>query len=151
MAAAAIKLGIQEKLVLGNLSARRDWGYAKDYVEGMWLMLQQEEPDDYLLATGVSSTVREFVEIAFTELDMPIEWQGMGLQEQGIDARTGKERITVSPAFFRPAEVDVSVGNPEKAARKLGWKAKTDLKELVLLMVEKDYEAVVNHADGSRT
>jgi len=151
MAAAAIKLGIQEKLVLGNLSARRDWGYAKDYVEGMWLMLQQEEPDDYVLATGVSSTVREFVEIAFNALDMPIEWQGKGLQERGIDARTGKERVTVSPAFFRPAEVDVSVGNPKKAARKLGWIAQTALRELVLLMVENDYKAMVNHADSSRT
>ncbi len=142
IAAAKIKEGLQDKLLLGNLDAKRDWGYAKDFVEGMWLMLQQKEPDDFVLATGKTTTVREFVELAFAELDMDITWEGSGLEEIGRDQKTGKVIVEVSPAFFRPAEVDLLIGDPSKAKEKLGWEAKTSLQELVRLMVGADLRLV---------
>ena len=138
IAATKIKEGLQDKLLLGNLDAKRDWGYAKDFVEGMWLMLQQEEPEDFVLATGKTTTVREFVELSFAELDMNITWEGEGVHEIGRDQKTGKVIVEVSPEFFRPTEVDLLIGDPSKAKEKLGWEAKTDLKELVRLMIRAD-------------
>jgi GDPmannose 4,6-dehydratase len=138
-AAVRIKLGFQEKLFLGNLSSKRDWGYAKDYVEGMWLMLQQEVAKDYILATGKTFTVRTFVEMAFKELGFDILWKGIGLEEKGIDKKTNKVLIEVSSEFFREAEVDLLIGNAKKAKDELGWEAKTTLENLVKLMVHSDY------------
>ena len=140
-AAARIKHGIQEKLVLGNLEAKRDWGYAPEYVEGMWLMLQQEEPDDFVMATGESHTVREFVDLAFGELDMELEWKGEAVDEKGID-RNGDIRVEVDERYFRPTEVDFLIGDPSKAEKKLGWKAKTKFGNLVAIMVQADWEKV---------
>lgn len=138
LAATRIAKGLQEKLVLGNLDAKRDWGYAKDFVEGMWLILQKETPDDYILATGETTTVRSFVEWAFQELDMPIEWQGKGIQEKGISK--GKVVVEISPQFFRPAEVDLLLGDATKARVELGWTPKTPIQELVRMMVRSDWE-----------
>lgn len=135
-ALAKIKQGSDEKLYLGNLEAKRDWGYAKDYVEGMWLMLQQPEPDDYILATGESYSVREFTEEAAKCLGIDIEWQGQGLDEKGIDKKTGQTIIEIDPRYFRPAEVDVLVGDYSKAKAKLDWEPKTKFKELVKIMTE---------------
>lgn len=131
-----IKNGSTEKLYLGNLEAKRDWGYAEDYVEGMWLMLQQDKPDDYILATGESYSVREFTEETAKNLGIDIEWQGQGLDEKGIDKKTGKTIIEIDPRYFRPAEVDILVGDYSKAKDKLGWEPKTKFKELVKIMVE---------------
>lgn len=136
---ARIKLGLDEKLYLGNLEAKRDWGYAKDYVEAMWLMLQQEKPDDYVIATGENHSVREFVEEAGKLLDFNIQWKGKGLEEKGIDDKTGKIIIEIDPYYFRPAEVDVLVGDARKAKEKLGWKPKTSYHELIKIMAENDY------------
>jgi GDPmannose 4,6-dehydratase len=130
-----IKLGLQEKLYLGNLDAKRDWGYAKDYIEGMWLMLQQSEPDDYLLATNETHTVREFVKETARNLGINLVWQGQGLEEKGIDADTSKTIIEIDPHYFRPAEVDILIGDYTKAKEKLGWVPKVKFKELVELMV----------------
>lgn len=138
MAVAKITKGLQNKLVLGNLDAKRDWGFAKDYVEGMWLMLQQESPDDFVLATGETHTVRRFVELAFQEVGIKIVWEGQGVHEKGKDSRSGKTLIEVSPDYFRPTEVDILVGNPMKAKEKLRWESMTSLKELVQLMVKAD-------------
>ncbi|VAX20977.1 GDP-mannose 4,6-dehydratase [hydrothermal vent metagenome] len=135
---ANILKGTQEKLYLGNLNAKRDWGYAGDYVEGMWMMLQQDEPDDYVLATGKQHSVREFVEEAFACCGIDIIWEGTGIKERGIDNATGKMLIEIDPNYFRPAEVETLLGNPDKAEKKLGWKAKTPFKELVHIMVEAD-------------
>jgi GDPmannose 4,6-dehydratase len=135
-----IKLGKEEKLYLGNLDAKRDWGYAPDFVEGMYLMMQQEKPDDYILSTGETHTVREFVELAAKNLGMEIEWQGNGLDEKGIDKVSGKEIIAIDPAYFRPAEVDILLGNPEKAKKELGWEPKVKFPELVKIMVAADLE-----------
>ena len=135
-----IKNGKQEKLYLGNLEAKRDWGYAPDYVEAMWLMLQQDEPDDYIIATGETHSIREFCEEAFKIAGYEIIWQGQGLTEKGIDKNTGKILIEVDPKYFRPAEVDVLVGNSSKAFNKLGWKPKINFKELVKLMMSCDLE-----------
>ncbi|MDP7628882.1 MAG: GDP-mannose 4,6-dehydratase [SAR202 cluster bacterium] len=140
-AAARIKHGIQGKLVLGNLDTKRDWGYAPEYVEGMWLMLQQEEPDDFVMATGESHTVREFVDLAFGELDMELEWKGEAVDEKGID-RNGDIRVEVDERYFRPTEVDFLIGDPSKAEKKLGWKAKTKFGNLVAIMVQADWEKV---------
>ena len=140
-AAARIKHGIQGKLVLGNLNTKRDWGYAPEYVEGMWLMLQQEEPDDFVMATGESHTVREFVDLAFGELDMELEWKGEAVDEKGID-RNGDIRVEVDERYFRPTEVDFLIGDPSKAEKKLGWKAKTKFGNLVAIMVQADWEKV---------
>jgi GDPmannose 4,6-dehydratase len=137
---ARIKLGKEEKLYLGNLDAKRDWGHAKDYVYGMWLMLQHEEPDDFILATNESHSVREFVEETGKVLGMDIIWKGKGLKEKGIDKKTGKTIVEIDPKYFRPAEVDVLQGDYSKAKKKLGWKPKIKFKELVRMMTESDLE-----------
>jgi GDPmannose 4,6-dehydratase len=137
-AAASIKMGIQDKLLLGNLDAKRDWGYAPEFVEGMWRMLQQDSPDDFVLATGETHTVREFVEIAFEELGVQIEWTGKDAEEKGIDARTGREIVAINPRYFRPTEVDILIGDASKAREVLGWKPETKFRELVKLMVQSD-------------
>ena len=138
MGVAKIKKGLIDYIELGNLDSKRDWGFAGDYVEAMWLMLQQEEPDDYVVATGETHTVREFVELAFKEVGIEIVWKGKGLNEQGIDARTGKVLVKVNPKFFRPAEVDLLVGDSTKARKKLGWKPKIKFNELVKIMIQED-------------
>ena len=140
LAVSAIKKGKQDCLYLGNLDAKRDWGFAGDYVEAMWLILQQANPDDYVIATGQTRTVREFVERAFLEAGITIEWQGQGVNEKGIDVATGKVIVAVDPEFFRPTEVDLLLGDPTKAKEKLGWVPKTSFDDLVKLMVECDLE-----------
>ncbi len=137
-AAARIKLGLQSCLFLGNLDAKRDWGFAGDYVEAMWLMLQQEEPDDYVVATGETHSVREFAEKVFARLDMPLEWRGEGVHEKGVDSRSGNIVIEVDPKYFRPAEVDLLLGDPTKAKAKLGWELKVGFDALVEMMVDAD-------------
>jgi GDPmannose 4,6-dehydratase len=133
-----IMLGLQETLYLGNMDSKRDWGYAKDYVEGMWLMLQQDEPDDFVLATNETHTVREFIEESSKALGINIQWQGEGLNEVGIDTNTGKTIIKIDEKYFRPAEVDLLIGDYTKAKKKLGWTPKTTFKDLAKLMVEED-------------
>lgn len=137
-AVARFKLGLQQKLYLGNLDAKRDWGYAKDYVEAMWLILQQETPEDYVVATGQTTKVRDFVELAFREIGVELEWHGTGIDEKGIDKKSGKVIVEVDPRYFRPTEVDLLLGDPSKAKEKLGWVPKTGLQELVQLMVAED-------------
>lgn len=137
-AVARIHQGRQELLTLGNLNARRDWGYAKDYVECMWLMLQQETPDDYVIATGTNYSVRDFVALAFAEIGVRLQWVGSGVEEKGVDAATGRVRVVIDPKYFRPAEVELLCGDPSKAARKLGWRHKTTLEELVRIMIQYD-------------
>lgn len=137
-AVAAIHKGKQEKLYLGNLDAKRDWGHAKDYVEGMWLIMQKDKPSDYVLATGETRSVREFVDAAFAHVDRKIEWNGRGVDEKGICARTGKVLVEIDARYFRPTEVDLLIGNPEKAKRDLGWTAKTSFADLVRDMVCED-------------
>ncbi len=137
-AAAKIKLGKQDVLELGNMDSKRDWGYAGDYVEGMWRMLQQDEPDDYVLATCETHTIREFCELAFKETGVDLEWNGSGVKETGVDKKSGKVLIKINPEFFRPAEVDILLGDPTKAETKLGWKRKVDFPGLVKLMVQHD-------------
>lgn len=144
MAAAAIKVGLQDKLYLGNIDSKRDWGFAKDYVEGMWMMLQQEKADDFVLATGETHTVREFIELTFKELGMEIEWKGNGVDEKGIDKATGKTLIEIDPKYFRPTEVDLLLGDASKAERELGWKPKTKFYELVSMMTKADLELMQN-------
>ena len=141
-AAAAIKLGLQDKLFLGNLDAVRDWGHARDYVEGMWMIVQQDEPDDYVLATGERHSVREFVEKAFACVDVDIEWRGSGIKEKGINARSGQVLIEVDPRYFRPAEVELLLGDPSKARQRLGWRHKTSFDDLVKEMVAADLAVV---------
>ena len=138
MAVARIKKGLQDKLYLGNLDAKRDWGFAGDYVEAMWLMLQQDEPDDLVIATGKMHSVREFVELAFLEVGIEIEWRGTGVDEVGVDAATGDVLIEIDPRYYRPTEVELLLGDPTKAKEKLGWEAKVGLRELVKMMVEGD-------------
>jgi GDPmannose 4,6-dehydratase len=135
---AKIKLGKQDVLELGNLDAKRDWGYAKDYVEGMWRMLQADKPDTYVLATNRTETVRDFVTMACKAADINIVWEGANEQERGIDSATGKTIVAINPKFYRPAEVELLIGNPEKAKRELGWEPKTTLEELCRMMVEAD-------------
>jgi len=135
-----IKLGQQDVLELGNLDAKRDWGHAKEYVEAMWRMLQQDKPEDFVIATGKTNSVREFVELCAAELDITIEWRGSGVDEVGIDTATGDTIITINPRYFRPTEVDTLLGNPSKAEKVLGWKAQTSLSELAMLMVQSDYK-----------
>ncbi len=139
---ARIKLGVKECLELGNMDSKRDWGHSKDYVKAMWLMLQQEKPDDYVIATNETRTVREFVEIAFEEVGIELEWAGTGVDEVGIDKATGKVVVKVNPRFFRPAEVDVLLGNPAKAESALGWQREISFRELVKRMVANDMELV---------
>lgn len=151
-AVAAIKFGIQDKLYLGNLDAKRDWGHARDYVEGMWLILQQEQPDDYIFATGETHSVREFVEHAFTVVERNIEWQGLGIDEKGIDKKTGKILVEVDPVYFRPTEVEELLGDYSKAEEKLGWKPKVHFNKLVEEMVEADLKALekrINNKNNS--
>jgi GDPmannose 4,6-dehydratase len=139
-ALARIHLGLQDKLYLGNIESLRDWGHAQDFVEAMWLMLQQDEPDDYVIATGEQHSVREFVELAAGELDMDIEWKGSGLEEIGIDKNSGNEIIAIDPRYFRPTEVETLLGDPSKAKQKLGWEAKTPFSQLVKEMAAADLE-----------
>ncbi len=139
---ARIKYGLQDKLVLGNLDAKRDWGYAKEYVEAMWLMLQQDKPDDYVIATGETHTVREFVEKAAKVAGFSIEWEGKGVNTKGIDRKSGKVSVEVSPEFYRPAEVNILIGNPEKAKEKLGWEPKTKFEDLISIMMDADLKRV---------
>jgi len=141
-AVAAIHHGLQDRLYLGNLDAKRDWGHARDYVEGMWAILQQDEPDDYVLATGETRSVREFVERAFGHVGKEIVWKGRGVDEKGIDAATGNALIEIDPRYFRPTEVDILVGDASKAQRKLGWRHRTSFEQLVKDMVEADLHAV---------
>ena len=141
-AVAAIEHKIQDKLYLGNLDAKRDWGHARDYVEGMWLIVQQDEPDDYVLATGECHTVREFVELAFGEVGRTIEWRGEGVDEKGLDAKTGQVLIEVDPRYFRPTEVDHLQGDASKAHQRLGWRHRTEFPELVREMVAADLATV---------
>lgn len=141
-AVARIKYGLQERIVVGNLDSKRDWGFAQEYVEAMWLMLQQAKPDDYVIATGETHSVREFVELAFKYAGFDIAWEGKELTEKGIDQKTGRLLIEISPEFFRPAEVDILIGNPSKAKEKLGWQPKTKFNELVRLMVEADIKRI---------
>ena len=138
IAVAKISAGLQEKLSLGNLDAKRDWGFAKDYVEGMRLILQHDTPDDFVLATGETHTVREFVEAAFEEVGTKIIWKGAGAYEEGRCAATGKILVDVNPKYFRPAEVDLLLGDPSKAQRVLGWRRKISFRELVKIMVQAD-------------
>ena len=139
---ARIKLGKQDCIELGNLDAKRDWGFAKDYVEGMYLMLQAEKPDTYVLATGRTERVRDFVEMSCKAVDISIEWKGEGVDEVGIDTATGKEIIKINPEFYRPAEVELLIGSPEKAKKDLGWEPKTSLEELCKMMVDADLRRV---------
>ena len=143
-AAAAISLGRQEKLYLGNLDAKRDWGHAREYVEGMWLMLQQDEPDDYVLATGEATEVRQFVEWAFADVGIELEFTGSGVGEQGICRKTGRCLVEVDPRYFRPTEVDLLIGDPSKAKQKLGWQHTTPVRELAREMVAADLEVMRN-------
>src|SRR4029079_2252792 len=137
-AVAAIKLGHQDRVYLGNLDAERDWGHAREYVNGMWLMLQQPEPDDYVLATGKRYSVRTFVEKAFAETGVKIVWHGSGTREKGIEAGTKRVLVEIDPRYFRPTEVDVLQGDPSKAQKKLGWTHTTDIDELCAEMVRED-------------
>ncbi|CAG5085469.1 GDP-mannose 4,6-dehydratase [Parvicella tangerina] len=137
-AAAKISLGLQSILYLGNLDAKRDWGHAKDYIKGMWLMLQQDEPQDFVLATGKTYTVRHFVDLAFKKVGIELTWKGEGVNEVGIDKSSGKEIVKVDPKYFRPTEVDLLIGDPSKAEKELGWKPAYDLEGLVNDMVESD-------------
>lgn len=143
-AVAAIHLGRQSKLYLGNLDAKRDWGHAREYVRGMWLIMQQDEPDDYVLATGQTNTVRSFVEKAFAHVGVSLHWTGEGVDEKGACAKTGKVLVEVDPRYFRPTEVDLLIGNPTKAREKLGWKHETNMDELLAEMVEEDLKVMAS-------
>lgn len=147
-AAARISLGLQEYVELGNLEAKRDWGHSKDYVNAMWLMLQQDKPDDYVIATNETRSVREFVEIAFKAAGIEIEWRGIDIDTIGVNKANGKTVVKINPKFFRPAEVQLLLGNPEKAERNLGWKREISFDEMVSRMVENDLMLVreeINH------
>ena len=143
-AVAAIHLGIQDKLYLGNLDAKRDWGHAKEYVRGMWLMLQQDQPDDFVLATGKTTAVRQFVEWAFSEIGMTLEWKGIGVDDKGYDATSGRCLVEVDPRYFRPTEVELLLGDPTKAQTKLGWKHETSAQNLCAEMVREDLKIVAS-------
>jgi GDPmannose 4,6-dehydratase len=137
-AAARIKFGLQDKLYMGNIDAKRDWGYAGDYVELMWLMLQQKKPDDFIMATGVTTTVRDFISLAFSEVGITIKWEGKSVNEKGIDQDTGNILVEIDPRYFRPTEVDILLGDPSKAYSQLGWKPTVQLNELIKMMVAND-------------
>lgn len=149
-AVARIKLGVQDHLELGNMDSKRDWGHSKDYVKAMWLMLQQDSADDYVIATNETRTVREFVEIAFSHVGIDVEWSGTGVDEVGRDKATGKVIVKVNPKFFRPAEVDILLGNPAKAEAKLGWKREIPFSELVKRMVDNDMKLVEKEIKASQ-
>ncbi len=140
-ALARIKLGLQNKLYLGNLNAQRDWGHARDYVQAQWLMLQQDHPEDFVIATGEQHSVREFVELAARNLGIQIQWRGTGIDEKGYDAATGQSIIEVDPRYFRPTEVETLLGDPSKARNKLGWSAQISFAELVAEMTEEDLKS----------
>lgn len=142
MAVAKIVNNQQDRLQLGNLDAQRDWGYAKDFVEGMWRMLQHDTAEDFVLATGRMTSVRNFVEFSFQEVGIAIDWKGKGVEEKGIDRRTGQVLVEVNPQFFRPSEVDLLVGDPTKAVQKLGWQPDTSLQDLVRIMIDNDLELI---------
>ncbi|OQD58840.1 GDP-mannose 4,6-dehydratase [Methanobrevibacter arboriphilus JCM 13429 = DSM 1125] len=144
IAAARISLGFQKKLYLGNLDASRDWGHAKDYVESMWRILQHKKADDFVVATGKTHTVREFVNLSFKEVGIDLKWVGEGVNEKGIDTKTNNVLVEVDPAYFRPTEVDLLLGDPSKARKKLGWKPKISFNELVREMVQSDLKMVKN-------
>ena len=146
LAAAKISLGLQDKLLLGNLDAKRDWGHAKDYVEGMWRMMQQDQAEDFVLATGETHSVREFVELAFKHVGIDIEWRGDGVDEKGYNTTNNKVIIEVDPQYFRPTEVDLLLGDPSKAKEKLGWEHTTSFPDLVSEMVQEDVDWVKNSA-----
>ncbi len=146
-AVAAIELDLQSSLYLGNLDARRDWGHARDYVEGMWLIVQQKAADDYVLATGEAHSVREFVERAFAHVGRAIEWSGAGVEETGADGKTGEVLVRIDPRYFRPTEVEALLGDPSKAHEVLGWRHRTSFEELVREMVESDLEIVKEEKD----
>jgi GDPmannose 4,6-dehydratase len=146
-AVAAIKLGLQHKLYMGNIDAQRDWGHARDYVEGMWRIVQHDKADDYVLATGEIHSVREFIELAFGHVDIQIAWKGKGVDEVGYDANTGNTLVQIDPRYFRPAEVDQLLGDPTKARTVLGWKHKVTFTELVREMVESDLKVVPKERD----
>lgn len=137
-----IKQNLQKKLVLGNIDSKRDWGYAPEYTEAMWMMLQQKVPEDFVIATGESHSIREFIKEAASHLDMQIVWKGKNENEVGIDQKTGKEIICIDPKYYRPTEVDILVGDSSKAEKKLGWKAKVKFKELIKIMIKHDYDYV---------
>ncbi|GMO69582.1 MAG: GDP-mannose 4,6-dehydratase [Treponemataceae bacterium] len=137
-AAARIKLGLQDKLYMGNIDAKRDWGFAGDYVELMWLMLQQDAPDDYIMATGVTTSVRDFITMAFAEAGITLRWEGEGVAEKGVDSKTGTALVEIDKKYFRPAEVELLIGDPSKALAKLNWKPRVQLPELVKMMVQND-------------
>ena len=149
-AVAAIKLGLQKRLYLGNIDSKRDWGHARDYVEGMWRIVQQDTPDDYVLATGETHSVREFVELAFGHAGRTIEWRGKGVDETGVDKATGDVLVAIDPRYFRPTEVDLLLGDASKAHQQLGWRHQTGFEDLVREMVEADMETVAReqHNDG---
>src|SRR5262245_6037378 len=147
-AVAAIHLGKQDRLYLGNLDAQRDWGHARDYAQGMWLMLQQPEPDDYVLATGEAHSVREFVELSFAEVGISIKWQGTGLQELGFCKKSKRPLVSVDPRYFRPTEVDILLGNPETARKKLGWEHRISFRELVREMMASDLKLISERREG---
>jgi GDPmannose 4,6-dehydratase len=149
-AVARIKLGIEDKLYLGNLNARRDWGYAPDYVEGMYLMLQQGETDDYVLATGESHSVKEFTEAAFKHAGFDLVWVGEGLNEKGVEANTRRELVAVHPRYFRPLEVESLLGDATKAREKLGWQSKTKFGELPQIMVDADIKRERTLLEGTK-
>lgn len=147
---AAISLGLQEKLWLGNLNAQRDWGHARDYVEGMWRILQHDRADDFVLATGETHTVRSFVESAFRHVGIDIAWSGEGVEERGACAKTGKVLVEIDPRYFRPTEVELLIGDPSKAQAELGWKAETPLHDLIADMMDSDLRVVAREADHRR-
>jgi len=147
-AVAAIELGIEEKMFLGNIDAVRDWGHAKDFVDGMWRMLQQDQPGDYILATGEQHSVREFVELSFAVIGVKIAWKGNGIEEQGIDEETGKVLVEIDPRYFRPTEIDSLLGDPTKAYKILGWQHTTSFKQLVHEMVKSDLKLLKARIDG---
>ena len=139
-AVARISMGTQERVYLGNLDAKRDWGHASDFVEGMWRMLQQEEPEDFVLATGVTTTIREFTERAFAEVGIALEWSGNGVDETGRDAKSGNILVSIDPAYFRPTEVDILIGDASKAREKLGWQPTCNLQQMIEEMIKADLE-----------
>ena len=141
-AAARIKFGIQDMVTLGNLNAKRDWGYAPEFVEGMWEIMQLDKPNDFVLATGETHTIREFANIAFKELDMDLEWQGEGINEKGIEIKTGKTLVAINPRYFRPTEVDLLIGDSSKAQQTFGWEPKVKFEELAKIMAKADWEKV---------
>jgi len=148
-AVAAIQLGLQKQLYLGNIDAKRDWGHARDYVEGMWRIVQHEQPDDFVLATGETHTVREFVELAFQHAGITIEWKGEGVDEIGIDSKSGHTLVKIDPRYFRPTEVELLLGDPSKAKEKLGWQHTTSFKELVVEMLDADMKTVAAEGRGN--